>query len=194
MGFLLSITAVVCLTTNMALIIVCCRRKSGKQGLHPESKTGQFDVFRLEDAVPPHEERMTNYVAYYRISLIRGSHHYDADKSPLLSVTSLVFFSPHMPCTWESLPADKTGFCCVFNAGFFTAQLEEKISRLTIFRPGGIAGYNLTRQEDDAVTEIFTYMQEEISSDYTYKYDLIRNYISQLLHFALKMQLNSKDE
>jgi AraC-like DNA-binding protein len=31
-------------------------------------------------------------------------------------------------------------------------------------------------------------MVEEIGSDYRYKYDLIRNYVHELIHFALKMK------
>ncbi len=31
-------------------------------------------------------------------------------------------------------------------------------------------------------------MKEEINSEYVYKYDLLRNYVTELIHFALKIQ------
>lgn len=35
---------------------------------------------------------------------------------------------------------------------------------------------------------IFNKMLDEIASDYTYKYDLLRNYVTELIHYALKRQ------
>ena len=37
-------------------------------------------------------------------------------------------------------------------------------------------------------TRIFTKMHEEITSDYTFKYDLLRNYVLELIHYGQKLK------
>lgn len=191
MRFLLSTEIVVCLKTNIERIMKCCKRVFKRQDIHPEKQTGNIEIFRLEDVCQPHTAQITQRKDCYRIGLIRGRNHYHHADSIALSGTALVFFNPHMPHTWESLPVDKTGFCCLFSMPFFTVQMEEKIKVLPMFKAGGESVHYLTVDQDKIITEIFIHMLEEISSDYVYKYDLLRNYISQLLHLAMKVQLNS---
>src|ERR1700712_5537558 len=83
---------------------------------------GHFNVFRLEDChgpgAPPVQYSRRDF---YKISLIRGRnvYHY-ADKSIEIDGTTLIFFNPQVPYTWESLSDDKTGFFCIFKEAFFT--------------------------------------------------------------------------
>lgn len=191
MGFLLSIVIVVCLTTNIKRITTYCHRLFKKQQEHPEQQTGLFGVFRLEDVWQYKTGWTKQCMDYYKIGLIRGSNrsHY-ADNSIAGSATTLVFFNPHAPYTWESLEGDKTGFCCVFSAPFFTTQMQEKINALPMFMAGGKPVQALTKEQDKAAADIFVRMLEEWPSDYRYKYDLLRNYVTQLIHLALKMQMS----
>jgi AraC-like DNA-binding protein len=57
-----------------------------------------------------------------------------------------------------------------------------------MFIPGNKPSYTLNKTQDKYVNQVFEKMMEEIGSDYMYKYDLIRNYITEMIHYALKMQ------
>ena len=149
---------------------------------------GHFNVFRLEDCmgagkIPVQYSRRE----FYKISLMRGRHAYHyADKSIEVSGTTLLFFNPDVPYAFESLSDDSSGYFCIFKEAFFTNHIRGGIRELPMFAPGGKPGYVLTESQDKHVSGIFEKMLEEIGSDYVYKYDLLRNYITELIHYALK--------
>ncbi|MCF6407092.1 Atu4866 domain-containing protein [Chitinophaga filiformis] len=158
---------------------------------------GYFNVLRVEDVM--RSERSHSKVGqgrFYKIGLIRGKSlcHY-ADSSINISGSVLFFFDPQLPYVWKSLSADQTGFLCVFEDTFFTEKMKANIGQLPMFREGGEPVHFLTAEQDDVVSGIFSRMLEELSSDYLYKYDLLRNYVTELIHFALKkktMENNDK--
>jgi AraC-like DNA-binding protein len=151
---------------------------------------GHFNVFRLEDCLGPNATPV-QYTRrdFYKISLIRGRnvYHY-ADKSIEINGTTLMFFNPHVPYTWESLSDDKTGFFCIFKEAFFTEKMRGNISELPMYAPGNKPTYMLNKTQDKHVSAIFKKMLEEIGSDYRYKYDLLRNYVTEMIHYALKLK------
>jgi AraC-like DNA-binding protein len=57
-----------------------------------------------------------------------------------------------------------------------------------MFTMGSKPSYILNKSQDKHVSQIFTKMLEEIDSEYVYKYDLLRNYVTEMIHYALKMQ------
>ena len=57
-----------------------------------------------------------------------------------------------------------------------------------MFAPGGLPFYQLDKKQDKHVAAIFKKMKEELESSYKFKFDLIRNYIMELVHYALKMR------
>jgi len=151
---------------------------------------GHFNVFRLEDCIGPNASPVT-YARrdFYKISLIRGRaiYHY-ADKSIEANGTTLIFFNPNVPYTIETLDEIKTGYFCIFKDPFFTEKMRGNITELPMFAPGGKPAYFLNEQQDKHVSDIFLKMLDEINSDYRYKYDLLRNYVTELIHYALKIQ------
>jgi AraC family transcriptional regulator, transcriptional activator of pobA len=154
------------------------------------SGIGHFNVFRLEDCML----QDGNAVAYsrrdfYKILLVRGNNRYHyADKSLEVSGTTLIFFNPQVPYTWETLSGDITGMFCIFTESFFTETTKISLKELPMFAHGGKPTYILTPEQDADVSSIFNKMLDEINSDYIYKYDLLRNYITELTHYALKRQ------
>ncbi|MVM37856.1 helix-turn-helix domain-containing protein [Spirosoma sp. HMF3257] len=151
---------------------------------------GHFNVFRLEDCL----ELGAPGVQYsrrdfYKISLIRGEnvYHY-ADKSIQINGTTLMFFNPQVPYTWESLSDDKTGFFCIFTEAFFTEKIRGGLNELPMFMAGSKPAYILNSTQDEQVSALYLKMIDEINADYQYKYDLLRNYVTELIHYALKMQ------
>lgn len=156
---------------------------------------GYFNVFRIEDcykdgvAVPVSYSRRD----FYKISLSRGKNvfHY-ADKSLEVNGTALVFFNPQVPYTVESLSDEKSGFFCIFKEAFFTETLRNNITNLPMFKIGGKPAYILNEEQDRMISDIFTRMIDEINSDYIYKYDLIRNYVTEMIHGAMKIEPSDK--
>ncbi|UFH56559.1 AraC family transcriptional regulator [Spirosoma sp. KNUC1025] len=158
------------------------------QNLHQDMM--RFNVFRLEDCLKADAAPMQySRRDFYKISLIRGrnAYHY-ADKSIEIAGATLIFFNPHVPYTWSSLSDDKTGFFCIFKDGFFNERMRGGLNELPMFMPGGKPAYPLSPQQDEQVSQLFEKMLDEISSDYRYKYDLIQSYVTELIHYALKME------
>lgn len=151
---------------------------------------GHFNVFRLEDCMGPGKPPVQySRRDFYKIVLMRGRHIYHyADKSLEVSGTTLLFFNPDVPYTFEPLSDDSSGYFCIFKEAFFSEHLKRNVRELPMFAPGGKPGYVLNTAQDNYVAGVFEKMEEEIQSDYMYKYDLIRNYITEIIHYALKMQ------
>ncbi|WP_205508606.1 AraC family transcriptional regulator [Longitalea arenae] len=152
---------------------------------------GHFNVFRVEDCVGPGKAPVA-YTRrdYYKISLMQGPYVYHyADKSIEVSGSTLIFFNPNVPYTFECLTDNPKGYFCIFREEFFTERIRGGIKDLPMFVVGNNKpSYSLDKTQDAFVSQIFEKMADEIRSDYVYKYDLIRNYIMEMVHYALKMQ------
>jgi AraC family transcriptional regulator, transcriptional activator of pobA len=151
---------------------------------------GHFNVFKVADCVGPGKSPVA-YTRrdYYKIALMQGPYVYHyAEKSLEVSGSTLIFFSPNVPYTFEPLTDDQQGFFCIFREEFFTEKIRGGIKDLPMFIAGNKPSYALNKTQDKFVSQIFEKMVDEIKSDYVYKYDLIRNYIMEMVHYALKMQ------
>jgi AraC family transcriptional activator of pobA len=151
---------------------------------------GHFNVFRMEDCIGPNSQPVAySRRDYYKVTLIRGRHVYHyAEKSVEVSGTSLIFFNPQVPYTFEQLSGDPTGYFIIFREGFFTRHLPGGIGELPMFQPANKPSYFLNKTQDKYISNVFEKMLEEIKSDYVYKYDLLRNYTMEIAHYALKIQ------
>ncbi|TDQ10930.1 helix-turn-helix domain-containing protein [Pedobacter metabolipauper] len=156
--------------------------------LNLQKDMGHFNVFRTEDCLGP-GARPVAYSRrdFYKIALIRGKnvYHY-ADKSLEVDGTTLMFFNPQVPYTFESMSDDTTGYFCIFSKSFFTERIIGGLKELPMYALGGKPAYHLDDKQDQHISSIFVRMLEEIDSDYAFKYDLLRNYITEITHFALK--------
>lgn len=155
-----------------------------------QQNMGHFNVFRIEDCIGPNAKTVTySRRSFYKISLMHGDNiiHY-ADKSIELSGTSLMFFSPNVPYTFERMSDDRTGFFCIFTEAFFTERFRGGLSELPMFSLGAKPVYALNSEQSDYVSGLFVKMLNEINSEYDFKYELIRNYVTELAYYALKTQ------
>jgi AraC family transcriptional activator of pobA len=151
---------------------------------------GHFNVFRMEDFIGPNAKTVTySRRSFYKISLSHGDNiiHY-ADQSIQLSGTSLIFFNPMVPYKFERISNDRSGLFCIFTESFFTEKFRGGLNELPMFALGAKPVYALDDKQSDYIRELFIKMLDEINSDYAFKYDLIRNYVSELIHYALKTQ------
>ncbi len=151
---------------------------------------GHFNVFRLEECNAPGRPPVQySRRDFYKIALMRGKHLYHyGDKTLEVSDSTLMFFNPEVPYTFEPLTEDATGYFCIFKDAFFAEYIRGSLKELPMYSPNGKPAYLLTQQQDDAFAQIFVKMIEELKSDYTFKFDLIRNYIMEIIHGALKLQ------
>ncbi len=151
---------------------------------------GHFNVFRLEDFVG-HSAQPLLYSRkdFYKISLIIGqnTYHY-ADKSIAIEENALLFANPQVPYEWEPRGAAQTGFFCIFTEAFLQRYLGSKVADFPVFQPGGQPVFFLTDKQLDQTRQLFQKMFTELDSNYTYKYDLLRAYVLELIHSTQKLQ------
>lgn len=160
----------------------------------PPNGTGGFNVFRLAVS----RSGGTTHAPYarhdfYKIMVIRGKHrcHY-ADKSIEVDGRTLIFFNPSVPYKFERLDDESTGFFCLFKEAFYTQNLRNRILDMPMFAPGARPAYDLNEQQEQEVNALFEKMLNEVSSDYRFKYDLLSNHVTGLIHFAMRMQPGEK--
>jgi len=193
---LLIVIGFVCFVANTGRLQHVWWRWFSKVDVHRKNETERIEVFRLEDVYAGRDTRTERkYNEYYRIGLIRGKGRCHYAGRPIdISGAALVFFHPHAALKWETGSEERTGFCCMFSEPFFTGAMKENIGRLPMFKTDGTTAQHLTKEQDAAVSKIFRLMLDEMPSDYVYKYDLLRNYVTELIHFALKMHCATETE
>jgi len=64
----------------------------------------------------------------------------------------------------------------------------ENLPETVLFKPGGDPIYFLPESQVNYVQDIFIRMHTEFTTDYVYKYDLMRNFVQLLMHEAIKLQ------
>ena len=124
---------------------------------------------------------------FYKITLLYGKGvvlNY-ADKTVEIDGYALVFSNPLIPYSWEGLEHIEFGHYCIFNQAFF--HRFGQLSDYPVYQAGGIHVFPLNEVLYNQAESIFMRMKEELHSSYLYKYDVLRGYIFDLLHFAMKM-------
>ena len=154
---------------------------------------GHFNVFDIatlfeklkKDRVMPYNRR-----AYYKISLIAGRNIAEyADKVVTIEKTALLFATPKVPYHWQPLDFDQSGHFCVFTDEFLLKSKSGVVlDDLPIFKANGYPIFMLSDEERLEIEAIFKKIHKEINSDYAFKYDLIRNYVLELIHYGQKLQ------
>jgi AraC family transcriptional activator of pobA len=160
-------------------------------GIHKE--IGHFNIFDIAatlEEVKRKSEMPYNRRAYYKISLIRGRNRAEyADKVIHVEKNALLFATPKVPYHWVPLAPDQSGYFCVFTDEFLVKNKSGVVlDELPIFKSGGYPVFEIEDEEADEIAAILKKMQKEISSDYVYKYDLLRNYVVELIHYGQKLQ------
>ena len=159
-----------------------------------ELKLKGFNVFRIEE--DSSATKIYSRKDFYKICLTTGKSiiHY-ADRSYEQEGTILFFGNPHVPYSWETLSTTYVGYTCLFSEEFL--QLSERTDSLLqspLFKLGGTPVLKITEEQRLFLNGIFEKMMQEQQTDYSFKDDLIRNYIQLILHEAMKMQPSEQDE
>jgi AraC-like DNA-binding protein len=156
-----------------------------------KNEIGHFNVFRLEpflgDKAQPVPYKRRDF---YKIMLVEGnSKVYYADKVIEVKKQALSFSNPQIPYKWDHLDNVRSGAFCIFNQYFF--HQFGSLSQYSVFQPNGTHLYELTDEQAKKIAAIFERIFEEINSEYVHKYDVLRNIVFELLHFAMKMEPSS---
>ena len=105
------------------------------------------------------------------------------------AVFESLFATPKVPYHWLPQDFDQSGYFCVFTDEFLVPTKSGMIiDDLPIFQPGSYPVFQISEEEAAEIDAIFRKMEKELSSDYAYKYDLLRNYLIELIHYGQKLQ------
>ncbi|WP_398453548.1 helix-turn-helix domain-containing protein [Sphingobacterium thalpophilum] len=157
---------------------------------------GHFNVFSFEELAAKLKNKPVmpyNKRTYYKISLITGRNTAEyADKVIEIEESGLVFATPKVPYHWIPKDEHQKGYFCVFTAEFLARnKTGVVIDDLPIFRPGGLPIFQISDEQRVEIEAIFKKMNKELSSDYVFKYDLLRNYVLEIIHYGQKLQPKS---
>ena len=152
-----------------------------------KNEIGHFNVFAHEpierDKIKPLPYKRRDF---YKVMLVIGDIDMQyADQVVSIEKQALFFSNPQIPYKCEHLERIKGGFYCIFNQHFFH-QFGD-LYQYSVFQPKGNHVFELTDEQVTQVGKIYKKMFEEINSDYLHKYDVLRNLVFELLHFAMKM-------
>ncbi len=165
------------------------------KGLHKD--IGHFNVFDIAQTLERAKttsEMPYNRRKYYKISLIRGKNRAEyADKTVSIEKNALLFATPKVPYHWIPEDVKQSGSFCVFTEDFFIKEGSyNTLENLPIFQPGAVPIFEIGDALADEIEFLFKKIEKEIDSDYLFKYDLIRNYVWELIHYGQKLQPASK--
>lgn len=161
------------------------------EGIHKE--IGHFNVFRIDELMARLRKKPAmpyNRRAYYKISLISGRNKAEyADKVIDIERNALLFATPKIPYHWLPQDDNQEGYFCIFTHDFLIQSKSGVVlDDLPIFTPGGYPIFQLSDEASTDITSIFKKMYKELSSGYAFKYDLLRNYVLELIHYGQKLQ------
>ena len=164
-------------------------------GLIPEGiskEIGHFNVFKIDElnATMKKGTMPYNRRSYYKISMISGRNKAAyADKEIDIEKNALLFATPKIPYHYVPQDDNQFGYFCIFTHEFLVQTKSGVVlDELPIFQPGGYPIFQLSDADAEAITDIFKKMYAELASDYAYKYDLLRNYVLELIHYGQKLQ------
>ncbi|MNJ86406.1 HTH-type transcriptional activator RhaS [compost metagenome] len=153
-----------------------------------ELKLKGFNAFQIESDGSATREYSRK--EFYKICLTTGRSkiHY-SDKSFEQEGTVLFFGNPHIPYSWETISTTYVGYTILFSAEFFQkSERSESLLQSSFFKIGGTPVLKITEEQREFLNTIFLKMIAEQESDYQYKDELIRNYISLIVHESLKLE------
>lgn len=153
-----------------------------------ELKLQGFKAFQIED--DGSETRTYSRKEFYKICLTTGKSkiHY-SDKTYEQEGTILFFGNPHIPYSWETISTTYIGYTILFSEEFFkNSERSESLQQSSFFKIGGTPILKITEEQRTFLNTIFQKMIAEQESEYVFKDELIRNYISLIIHESLKME------
>lgn len=148
-----------------------------------------FDIAKFYFSGRKKSEMTYNRRLYYKISLIKGKNLVEfAGNSRMVESKGILFATPKIPYRYTPQSPEQAGHFCVFTHEFMSkSKTGIVLDDLPIYQPTSEFVFQLNDDQYLQAEVIFKKMDEEMSSDYPFKYDLIRNYIMELIHLGQKL-------
>lgn len=149
-----------------------------------------FDIVKFYHCGNKKSEMTYNRRLYYKISLIKGKNLVEyADKTILVDKQGILFATPKIPYRYTPQDKEQSGFFCVFTKEFLSkSKIGLLIDEFPIYQPNSDFIYQLDDKQFLELEAIFKKMDAELSSNYAFKYDLLRNYVLELIHTGQKLK------
>ncbi|MDP4216517.1 MAG: helix-turn-helix transcriptional regulator [Bacteroidota bacterium] len=149
-----------------------------------------FDMVKFYFSGNKKPEMTYNRRLYYKISLIKGKNLVEyANKTVFIDKQGILFATPKIPYRYTPQAKEQSGFFCVFTKEFLSkSRTGLLIDELPIYQPNSDFVYHLNDEQYLQMEWIFRKMDAELSSDYAFKYDLLRNYVLELIHSGQKLK------
>ncbi len=155
--------------------------------VNAEVKLKGFKAYEIDSTSGGHSY---NRKDFYKISLNTGKYifHY-ADRSFETDETILFFGNPRIPYSCEVVSTINEGYACLFTEDFLKlSDRSESLLQSPLFKIGGTPILQLNAEQRASIAPIYQKMIAEQESGYAFKDELIRNYISLIVHETLKLQ------
>lgn len=158
---------------------------------HPENlhnTIGQFNVFLIENRMRKNEELPIHVRRnFFKIMLFSGENTFRYGNQNInVSGNTLMFFHPNIPYSYQPLSDRTKGCFCVFKSEFFQSNYKLDLDNFSLFKSSNPPIFKLSKSNYQEAENLFSKMLQEVQGDYIYKYDLIRNYVSELYFLAMK--------
>jgi AraC family transcriptional activator of pobA len=155
--------------------------------------SNDFKAFKIEnlDTYTPSFGRKD----LYRICLVDGkSTVHFRDKSIAINGMYLFFGNINTPYSWEA-ESEQSGYSCLFTENFLKVSgYLDNTELLSVFNIEKIPVYEVTAEKEKAnIQFIFERILEESSGQYIKRKDMVRNFISILIHEALKLNIDENN-
>jgi AraC-like DNA-binding protein len=152
-----------------------------------ELKLKGFKAYEVDSNATGHNYSRKDF---YKISLTSGKYNFHyADRSFETDGPLLFFGNPRIPYACEVVRPTIDGFACLFTKDFLKLKdRSESLLESPLFKIGGTPIFTLNDPQKEAIGAIFQKMIAEQDSEYTFKDELIRNYVQLIIHEALKIQ------
>lgn len=145
---------------------------------------GHFNVFQRWNCSGVYTRR-----DYYKIVFVIGTGilHY-GDERIEIDRPAVFFTNPIVPSLWEHVSEKQEGWICLFTEEFINSGNQAIYEQ--IYPILNIEGLPIFFIDDDMqveITSLFQKMNDEMKSDYVYKYHLIQSYLQLLIHQIQKL-------
>ena len=126
---------------------------------------------------------------YYKIWLTVGKGRIDyATRSIELTQPALIFSNPRIPYSYESENLHRA-YICIFTEQFLKVNgRTESLQESPLFKIGSNPVFFLSQSQLEFISGIYEKMSEEMESTYVFRYGIVRNYLSLIIHEGLKME------
>lgn len=165
-------------------------------GIPPDLLQGKLGKghFNVRETCGPTRQTPFNRRDYYKICLSKnagkgaGILRYN-DQEIQLDQPCLILTNPAVPASIEITASPSERIHCLFNAAFIEGQIPADVQyACALFNPAVSPVIRLTKKESDRVCSLYSDMQKAMTTDYPFKWDMVRSLLQLLVHEGIRLQ------